>query len=132
MVAQPSPQAGDIPIVLDGRELTLKPTLAACLAVNRLGTGLNAVIQKCANMDFETICEVICVGLDATSGKNRQEVQELVFRTGAINVAPDAIQFVRAVGNGGVVPKDDEEAGEDEPEGPLADASQSENSTSSS
>lgn len=133
MVAQAAPNAGDIPIRLDGREFTMKPTLEACLAINRLGSGLNAVIQKCANMDFETICEIVCIGLDATSGKNRQEVQQLVFNTGVIHVAADAIMFVRTVANGGVVPKDEDEgeAG-DESGGPLADQSASGSSTSSS
>jgi hypothetical protein len=132
MVAAPSPGAGNVPIRLLDKDYELKPSLEACMSVNKLAGGLNAVIQKCANMDFETICDVICIGLSATSGPQQKEVQELVYRTGAINVAGDAIMFVRTVANGGVVPKDDDEEAEPEAEGPLADGSASESSTTSS
>lgn len=129
MATEPASGAGDVPIELDGQQLVLKPTLEACLAISKLAGGLNVAIQKCSMMDVEVINQIICIGLSATSLKQRQEVEGLVFRTGVMHVAGECVEFIRTVANGGQRPKDDEEGGDSDP---LASGSASPSTTTDS
>lgn len=114
-MAEAEPGAGDIPITLDGEEYVLKPSLAACIAISGIAGGLNQAVQRCYQMNFETIVEVICLGLSATSGPQKREVGEKVYKTGVIHVAADAIHLIRTIANGGQRPKDEEGTGEGDP-----------------
>ena len=98
--------AGDIPINLAGEELVLKPTLEACMGISKLAGGVAHVRQKIGGLDFAVVCDVIALGLNATSGSQRKQIEGLVYREGLINVAGDCLRFIRAVSNGGVVPSD--------------------------
>lgn len=129
-MAEVEPGAGDIPITLDGEEFKLVPTLAACIGISGIAGGLSQAVARCHQLHFDTICEVICLGLNATSGAQRKQVQEKVFKTGLIAVAADAILFIRTVANGGQRPNDDEDG--DAGDRPLAGPSPSESTTSSS
>lgn len=106
--------AGDIPIELGGKEYALKPSLAACLAISRLGGtgGLNAVWQRLSAHDFDCIVAVVAAGL----GGHAKELPQLIWDAGVFEVAPKCIDFVRVVGNGGR-PKAPED--EDKPEDPT-------------
>ena len=111
--------------------MVLKPSLDACLQISRMaGNSLELAIQRCARMDFEFICEIIALGLDATSPALKKEVREKVYLTGVINIAADCILFVRTIMNGGVLPKDEDEGGgDDDSERPLATTESSSEST---
>lgn len=130
-MAAPEPGAGDVPITLDGEEFTLKPSLAACIGISSIAGGLSQAVARCHQLNFDTVCEVICHGLNATSAANKKEVQEKVYKTGLIAVSADAILFIRTIANGGQRP-DDEGEGDEQGDRPLAGASPLETTTSSS
>lgn len=126
-----APNAGDIPITLDGEKHVLKPSLEACIGVSKIAGGLSQAVARCHQLNFETVCEVIGYGLNATSGPQRKQVEALVYKTGVIAVAAEAIAFIRTIANGGQRPT---EEGDGEGEGPLpeGDLSQSGTSTTAS
>jgi hypothetical protein len=118
-MADAAPNAGDIPITLGGEEHVLKPTLEACIGISNLKGGLTAAVARCHALDFDTICEIVALGLGATSGAQKKLIREGVYSAGLINVSTECILFIRTVANGGVRPVDDDEDGGQE-EGPLA------------
>lgn len=96
------PGAGNVPILLDGEELTLKPSLETCMRLSQLANNsLEQAVHRCLRFDFEFICEVISLGLDATSPALRKDVRDKVYRTGVINLAATAGLFIRVIMNGG-------------------------------
>jgi hypothetical protein len=130
---KPEPGAGDVPITLDGEELSLVPTLEACRQISKLaGDSLAQAIARINRLDFEFVVEIVALGLNATSPQLKKEVAEKIYKQGLISVAADCILYVRTIMNGGRRP-DLEEAGDDA-EDPLAAAesgSPLENSTAS-
>lgn len=129
MADAPEPGAGDVPIMLGGQEHVLKATLGACIGISKLTGGLNAAVVRCNQLHFETIVEIIALGLSASSLQQKKQVEELVFTTGLINVAAQCILFIRVVANGGRVPKDDGDG--DAGDRPLGEPSPSTSTTSS-
>jgi hypothetical protein len=131
-MSKTEPGAGDVPITLGGEELILVPSLEACRLISKMaGDSLANAIARCNRLDFEFIVDVVALGLSATSPKLKKEVEEKVWRTGVIQIAADCILFIRTIMNGGKRP-DDEEGGDGEGGGPLAEPeSQSESSTDS-
>lgn len=128
MPAVPEPGAGDVAITLDGEEQFLRPTAEACMAISRMGGGLVAAIQKCRNLDFDAIVDIISIGLGVNPGQKAKIIIPAVFRSGTMHLAADCILFIRTIANGGILPKDDGE--EDETDPPLAGSeSPSQNST---
>lgn len=123
------PGAGDVPIMLAGEDLVLKPTAECCFAVSKLaGNSLIAAVERCKRLDIEFICEVVALGLSATSPALKKEIRNKVFLEGAITVAAECILFIRVIMNGGKMPPELEEEGEDG-ERPLATPSSSESTT---
>lgn len=106
--------AGDIEVQLDGAPYTLKPTLEACMAISRIGGGLQAAVQRCINLDMETICDIIAAGLSANPTQRKKMIPELVFKTGLIALSAPCIEFIHVVGNGGR-PLPEEEAEAEQP-----------------
>lgn len=126
-MSDPKPGAGTVPIMLDGKEHQLVPTLEACMAISKFAGGTMKAIERCYACDFEAICEIIALGTGYISGPQRKQIKEAVFKAGILSVAADCVLFIRSVNNGGKVPNDDEgEGGEGEPDAPL---SQSQSST---
>lgn len=102
----PLPGSADVPIILDGEELSLKPTLEACLRISRLHTSPYETANKIMAMDFDTITSVIAAGLRRTVNK---ELQEKVFRTGIVNIRAELVSFIHIVNNGGRPLEDESE-----------------------
>ena len=125
---KPAPGAGDVPIDLGGETMFLKSTLEACVAISNLRGGLNMAVQRCLALDFDATCDIVCLGLGATSGQQRKEVRQLVYEAGLINCQAPCILFIRTIANGGIIPPAPEE-GEEQDADPLAEDSQSETST---
>lgn len=122
-MADAAPGAGDIPIELDGKAMALKPTLQACIAISQIAGGLNAAVQRCLNLDMDTICQIVTAGL-ALNPTQAKAVPEAVYRTGLIALSAPCIDFINVVGNGGrpVEHDDDGEAGEDATSNPRTPA----------
>lgn len=115
-MAEALPGAGNVHFELDGKPMELVPSLQACIAISGIAGGLNAAIQRCLALDFETICAVITAGLNLnpTQAKN---LREAVFRTGLIDLSGPCIEFVHVVSNGGR-PVEDEEGGDEADQDP--------------
>lgn len=101
---------GNVPIMIDGKEYSLKPSYKACLALATGGDGLRTLISRCANLEMDTIKRVIAEGL----GRDPKDLQEKLYATGLRNVSGPAIDYLVVLSNGGrPVPK------EGDKEGPL-------------
>lgn len=105
--------AGDVPIMLDGKEQILQPSLAACTAISRLAGGGQAAIARCQALDFDAICAVIQCGLGLNPVQAKQ-LPDAVYKTGTIALAGPCIDFIHIVNNGGRPP---DENGEDNQDG---------------
>lgn len=104
--------AGNVLIELDGKEMELVPTLQACMTISRIAGGLNAAVQRCLNLDADTICQIITAGL-ALNPKQAQAVPEAAYKTGLIGLSAPCIDFINVVGNGGRPVVHEDEDGED-------------------
>ncbi len=108
------PGDADIVIELDGKEMVLRPSLKACMAVSRIAGGLQAAVQRCLALDMDTICAIITAGLDLNPNQARM-VPEAVYATGLIALSAPCIDFINVVGNGGrpvQIEEDDDDDGE--------------------
>lgn len=119
-MAEAEPGAGNIAIELDGNALELVPTVDACIKISRLGGGLNAAVQRCLQLDFETICAVITAGLNLNPVQAKT-VPEAVYKQGLMALSGPCIDFINVVANGGRPLE--EEGGGEESEGPPVPAS---------
>lgn len=100
------PGEGDVEIELEGGNQFLKPTLEACLRISRSGEdGPRRLADKVLALNFDAICHVVAAGL----GKPVDEIQEVVFRTGTVNIFGACLRFIHIVSNGGRPPKKEEE-----------------------
>ncbi len=113
------PGSGEIEITLKGKAMVLKPSLEACLAISKMGGGLNAAIVRCRNLDFDTIAEVVRLGLGygANTGAAK-EIPLALYEQGVIDIAGACIDFVHVVANGGRLPTDEVDKPPDPPNEP--------------
>lgn len=130
---KPAPGAGDVEIVLveGGEERThrLVPSLGACMHLSRAAGGIAGAVDRVGRLDFDTIVEVVAVGLGVNPSQKEKLVQPAVYETGLIMLSAPCISFLHVVANGGRAPVSGEQDGEDEDRDPLASESQSENTT---
>lgn len=106
---------GDIPVILDGRELLLRPSVEACIAISKMGS-INEVFARIRSMHFETICAVIGIGIGANPRQREKDIPKAVYEAGMFAVSAAAMEYVHAIANGGRRPDDDDDA-EDSPVG---------------
>ncbi len=102
---------GDLEIKLDGKIVTLRPSLGAAKRVNASG-GFAHVVSRIQAADLEFYILVVAAGI----GKKNAEVEEAVYRTGLPALGADVVKFVNILANGGK-PFEAEEAS---PEGDAA------------
>ena len=111
-MAEAMPGEGNIPFELDGKDMELVPTLQACMTISRIAGGLNAAVQRCLQLDFDTIEQIVTAGL-ALNPTQARKVGEAIYKTGLIALSAPCIDFINVVANGGKpLPEDDEEDGE--------------------
>lgn len=118
---------GKVPIILEGKEYFLEPSLEACLELARSPVGLGGLIDRCKAMHFETICMIIGVGLrpngKALNPRQRdQMIPKAVYEAGIIDVAGICMEYLTVILNGGrELPDEEDEEKEEEPAegGPL-------------
>lgn len=126
---KPAPGAGDVEIVLlqGGEERTHKlvPSLGACIALSRIAGGIFGAIDRCGRLDFDTIAEVVAVGMGVNPVQKEKLVHPAIYETGLILLSAPCIRFLHVVANGGRPPADEEDGDRD----PLANQSQSSSST---
>ncbi len=111
--------SGDVMINLtDNGEVALKPTLDAAIRLSSAPGGINKMVDRCVNYEFDAILTVVQVGI----GENSKDLPGIVFRTGMIELAPSCIEFLHVIANGGRSLSDKPEQKEDGT--PLANSSQ--------
>lgn len=126
-MSKPEIGAGDVPITIDGNDVVLRPTLEACLSINKNYGNLQTALNRLIAFDFDTTCDIIKIGL----GLNPNQAKDLpkaVFEAGVIDLRPACLDFIHNILNGGR-PIETDENGEAAAPDPLAKPSQSENST---
>lgn len=117
-MTEPMPGAGDIAVELDGKEMVLRPTLEACLAISKIAGGLNAAVQRCVALDIDTIVSIVIAGLGLNPNQAKK-VPELVYKTGLIALSGPCIDFIHVVANGGRKIEDVEDQ-DNEPDPPQS------------
>lgn len=118
-----APGAGDVEIELDGKPLVLRPSLQACIAISNINGGLNAAINRCIALDFDTICQIVTAGLGLNPTQAKM-VPDAVYRQGMLSLSGHCIEFVHVVANGGRPVDDEDEEGDQDSEDPTRPASQ--------
>ena len=107
MASKPSPNAGDVPIVLDGEDFVLKPSLDCASTLSRQGGGFAGMSSRLATIDLDATVMVITQGL-GLKGQDAKEVPGKVYRTGVGELAGPCIRFVNNLANGGRPPNEEE------------------------
>lgn len=111
------PGEGDVPLVLDGKDVVLRPSLQACLGISRLHNSMQITLDKVLSMDMDTIVSIIALGL----GQNpNAKLQAAVYRTGLFGIRLHIVKFINIINNGGKAVRDLEDEGdEDDNENPT-------------
>lgn len=111
MSKKPTLGAGNVEIELAGETVVLRPTLKAAQSASRQFGGIMGAIDRLVRCELDVLTGVIALGLD----KPAKEVADAVWRTGATDLAPKAIEYLSILANGGRPPNDD---GGEEPADP--------------
>jgi hypothetical protein len=88
---------GEVDVLLDGKEVTLKCSLAAAKRVNGISGGYINVLRQLAAMDHDIYVAVVSAGLD----KKPSDVDGAVWRTGLPKLTERLAEFVGYLINGG-------------------------------
>ena len=117
---RPEPGATEIPVTLakagegdTGDDvLVLRPTYGAAKAISNQFGGITPAIEKVLKLDTEAIATILAYGLGYYSPTKRppKDLPERVWKTGMTDdegrLAEMCVIFLRAISNGGRVPKD--------------------------
>lgn len=116
----PTPRlgSGSIPIVLNGTEYELKPTIAAWRTLSRYKGGLRGVIDALLTMDADTAVRVVEVGLGPTVAKQVEHLEDAVFLAGMTDdtggIISKCVNYVMVLGRGGRPLEEDPVGGADD------------------
>lgn len=99
----PEPGAGDVAIVLGDEERFLRCSASAAQMLARGGNGLTGAVGRCANLEMDSIVQVIAAGL-GFSGQGPKELSELVYAYGIDDAGAVAIRYLQNLMNGGRPP----------------------------
>lgn len=99
------PGAGDVTLMLGDETLTLKPTLAAGLAISRQAGGIRGAIDKVMALDLDTIVNIIRVGVGPKELKRLNGLEEKVFANGLMDsqgeILPKLVEYLTNIARGG-------------------------------
>lgn len=101
-------------IELDGELYELAPTLKAHQTITRQFGGYVPALRRIADLDAEVMAIVICVGAGLkTTGKDRQAVDEAIWRSGVGEAVGAISEYLSLLMNGGKRVDDDEKKDDD-------------------
>lgn len=106
---KPTIGAGDVHITLGDTDVTLRPSLKAAMALSGRQGGIVDMVNRCVNLEFAAIHDVIVAGM---GGKTSKDLQQLIFEAGLGDLAAPCIQYLNVLANGGRAVHADE--GEDD------------------
>lgn len=92
---------GEITMELDDEQVVLKPSLGACMGISKMDDSPLATGSKIMSLNFETICQVVALGLGVPL---RQPLREKVYKTGLFEIRAPLMNFIHIVNNGGKPP----------------------------
>lgn len=106
---KPHVGAGNVPIVLDGEQLELRPSLGAALAISRGTDGIRGAMNRVLQLDLDAVVMVIGQGLGYENGsKDLKELPEKVWRTGLTDdsggLVERCVAYLRLLSSGGRPP----------------------------
>jgi len=120
MNGEPVIGGADQVVVLDGNEATIRPTLEMAQAFSRGVGGLRGAINRCGNLDMDTIVQVIGMGTAISKNpKMRGRLEQAVYEAGLNKLAVPCIAILESLAFGGrKPPTSDEVTGDGDEEGP--------------
>lgn len=92
--------AGNIDIELDGETVILRPNLKAAQNISRQKGGIMAAVDAVGKFDFDTMVNVIVLGL-GVDGKEARDIPEKVYSTGMADLVAPVINYLTILANGG-------------------------------
>lgn len=114
------PGAGDVTLLLGDEEITLKPTLAAGLAISRQAGGIRGAIDKVMALDLDVILSIIRVGVGPKEVKRLRNLEELVYSNGLMDsqgeLLSKVVEYLTNIARGGR-PADAEGGDSENPQG---------------
>lgn len=116
---------GNVPIVLDGEERELKPSLNAVQVISRQYGGIRAAIEQVLKYDIDAVTNIVVLGLGLAPA-GAKEIPNKVFRTGLAGengLAAPCIRYLTILSNGGR-PPEPVEASDDDTSPPSAQKSE--------
>lgn len=134
-MAAPRVGEGRLPIELQGKSFELVPSLGACIEISGQSGGINGAVQRCLQLNFETICAVIGAGIEVggkrLNPRQREDMlPQAIYEAGLIAISAICVDFLHIVANGGRMPSDDEE--DEDQEGQEGDPLESPTASSTS
>lgn len=108
------PHSGEVTIKLLQKEIVLKPTLSAAMAISTKFGGFAPVVTNLLNLHLPTMAYVIHHGCGREKGRP-EDLNEKIWMTGTLNLASDLTTYVTMLSNGGR-PIEDRKGEEDEDE----------------
>ena len=105
MVNQAQLGMGNIPIVLDGNEYILVPSLNATQSLSRQNGGIRGAVDALVKLDFDLVVRVIQLGLGPKVAAGIKNLPEVVYHTGLTDntggLAAKCIEYLNVLANGG-------------------------------
>lgn len=113
---------GDVTIILDGREVQLKPTFMAAQTISRMNGGIKGTIEKVLAVDVDTICSVVAIGMGFHGNRRApQDLPQQIYEAGLTDdsggIVAQVALYLRVLASGGRMPKDRTEGGQQEDQG---------------
>jgi hypothetical protein len=93
--------AGNVEITLVGEKVTLRPTLRAMQTISKGSGGIIGAINDVAKFDFETIVNVVAIGLNKTAPGDVKDIAERVYENGITDLIEPLTNFLVILANGG-------------------------------
>jgi hypothetical protein len=101
------PGAGDVELSVSGEKVVLRPSLNAAIKLSTQPGGLSKMVERCTDLDFDAICDVLIIGGGMTVG---QETKEDIFKEGIINLVLPCVRFLNLLATGGKPADESEES----------------------
>jgi hypothetical protein len=99
------PGAGDVTLNLGDQELVLKCNLQAGMSISRIAGGIRGAINKCMDMDLDTIVAVVRFGIGPKEAKHFPKIDEMIFVNGLMDsqgeVLSKVIEYLSNLARGG-------------------------------
>jgi len=84
---------GTIDVEINGKQYTMKPTLAAYEKIETRMGGLRQAIESCSNMSIDSLTYIVAAAC-GIGNKEISNLKEEIFQEGALNVLPSVTEYL--------------------------------------